>query len=60
MSYDINKFIDDSYNELLNEAEYLLEFLKDVELHINSNLPFKTNLFDGIINDIQESINNHG
>jgi len=63
MNYDIEKFIykestfsPASREEMISDMKYLLSFLKDVETYLNSTLPFRTKILDGIINDIQESI----
>jgi hypothetical protein len=63
MSYDIEKFIYKetplipiNSEETISDMKYLLDFLKSVETHLNSTLPFRTKILDGIINDIQESI----
>jgi len=63
MNYDIEKFIykestfpPASREEMTDDMKYLLDFIKSVETYLNSTLPFRTKILDGIINDIQESI----
>lgn len=63
MNYDIEKFIykeaafpPASREEMISDMKYLLDFLKSVETYLNSTLPFRTKILDGIINDIQESM----